>query len=220
MFHVRQAQEYCKGNFDVWDPKITTPPGLYLLSVLAKPVLGCDISSFRLVAAASLLGLFFVVFEIYSAQVSDDGSNGRNDLEGFAWHNALNIALFPPLFFFSGLYYTDIPSTLSVMLFWYLFQTSHKESWPPSGSQGLFLTFSGVISLLFRQTNIFWVAIFPAGITLVREVDRGHAVIRQSMYRRAEGFGDSLTSVIKTSWKHNVVYAPPVRQASLGGTPC
>lgn len=30
VFHVGQAQVYCAGNFSHWDPKITTPPGLYV----------------------------------------------------------------------------------------------------------------------------------------------------------------------------------------------
>ena len=34
VFHVRQTQHYCAGNWTVWDPKITTLPGLYLLSAL------------------------------------------------------------------------------------------------------------------------------------------------------------------------------------------
>jgi len=28
VFHVGQAQQYIRGNYFVWDPKITTPPGL------------------------------------------------------------------------------------------------------------------------------------------------------------------------------------------------
>lgn len=28
VFHVGQAQTYCDGRFNEWDPKITTPPGL------------------------------------------------------------------------------------------------------------------------------------------------------------------------------------------------
>jgi alpha-1,2-glucosyltransferase len=28
VFHIPQAQAYCSGRFDVWDPKLTTPPGL------------------------------------------------------------------------------------------------------------------------------------------------------------------------------------------------
>ena len=28
IFHVPQAQHYCRGDFLTWDPMITTPPGL------------------------------------------------------------------------------------------------------------------------------------------------------------------------------------------------
>ncbi|KAI9216013.1 DIE2/ALG10 family-domain-containing protein [Blastocladiella britannica] len=38
-FHVPQAQAYCAGRFDVWDPKLTTPPGLYWLTLaILRPV--------------------------------------------------------------------------------------------------------------------------------------------------------------------------------------
>ncbi|KAK7395308.1 hypothetical protein VNO78_15859 [Psophocarpus tetragonolobus] len=33
IFHIPQAQQYCKGNFGSWDPMITTPPGLYVFSL-------------------------------------------------------------------------------------------------------------------------------------------------------------------------------------------
>lgn len=33
IFHIPQAQQYCKGNFTKYDPKLTTPPGLYILSL-------------------------------------------------------------------------------------------------------------------------------------------------------------------------------------------
>ena len=29
-FHVRQTQQYCRGDYGAWDPKITTFPGLYV----------------------------------------------------------------------------------------------------------------------------------------------------------------------------------------------
>ena len=35
-FHVPQAQAYCKGDYWSWDPKITTPPGLYVGLHLAE----------------------------------------------------------------------------------------------------------------------------------------------------------------------------------------
>lgn len=28
VFHIPQAQAYCAGRYDIWDPKLTTPPGL------------------------------------------------------------------------------------------------------------------------------------------------------------------------------------------------
>lgn len=32
IFHVGQAQTYCRGQWTTWDPKLTTPPGLFGLS--------------------------------------------------------------------------------------------------------------------------------------------------------------------------------------------
>lgn len=133
-----------------------------------------------------------------------------------ARHSALNITLFPPLFFFSALYYTDVPSTLSVLLFYLYFLRSHHNETSPWLRIPL-LVVLGTVSLLFRQTNVFWVAIFPAGIVLVNELDRGHDVVRDSMHRRAEGFGDSITSIVKTSWKMGVLFDLSVRDAWIEG---
>ena len=36
-FHVPQAQAYCNGEWSTWDPKITTPPGLYISSDSRTP---------------------------------------------------------------------------------------------------------------------------------------------------------------------------------------
>ena len=32
-FHVTQSQAYCRGEWTTWDPKITTPPGLWVASI-------------------------------------------------------------------------------------------------------------------------------------------------------------------------------------------
>ena len=133
-----------------------------------------------------------------------------------ASHSALNIVLFPPLFFFSALYYTDIASTLSWTIFyWYFLRTLKTDGF--SLVEAVAQILLGVVSLSFRQTNIFWVAIAPAALKLMIELDQGHSVIKQSMYRRAEGFGDSTWSVAKTSWKMSVLYDPPVRDAFIEG---
>lgn len=44
IFHIPQAQRYCAGEYGSWDPKITTFPGLYLLSAGLQGIshLPCD----------------------------------------------------------------------------------------------------------------------------------------------------------------------------------
>ena len=158
-----------------------------------------------------MVALIGVLSSTYSQRRSDEQPvmSGRV-------HVALNIHLFPPLFFFSALYYTDVPSTLSVVAFYLFFLFAHRRELSP-WLQTPVLVLLGSISLLFRQTNIFWVAVFPAGVVLVNEVDRGHQVIKDSMLRRSEGFGDSLASVVRTSWKMEVVFDPSVRDAWIEG---
>ena len=34
-FHIGQTQQYCRGKFKEWDPKITTFPGLYFFGAIA-----------------------------------------------------------------------------------------------------------------------------------------------------------------------------------------
>ncbi|KAI5359751.1 putative alpha-2-glucosyltransferase Alg10 [Septoria linicola] len=211
VFHIPQAQHYCADRWHIWDSKLTTPPGLYLISYLARPLLGCNVTSLRAINAACLIALCIALAASYNVR------RNANDQKGYmskllAYHSSLNIALFPPLFFFSALYYTDIASTLSWMVFyWYFLRTLQAPKFSPVQASVQILL--GVISLSFRQTNIFWVAVAPLAIKLVAELDQGHNVVKQSMYRRAEGFGDSTWSVAKTSWKMNVVYDPPVRDA-------
>ena len=73
-------------------------------------------------------------------------------------HAVLNITSFPLLFFFSGLYYTDIASALVVLLTYDAFLHKRRSA--------VFLI--GTASLWFRQTNIFWVSIFVGGLDAVR----------------------------------------------------
>ena len=159
-----------------------------------------------------MIALIGVLASTYSRRQRDE----QNPLS-VRLHHALNITLFPPLFFFSALYYTDVPSTLSVVAFYLFFLHSYRSgisSW--LRTPGLILL--GSISLSFRQTNIFWVAVFPAGVVLVNELDRGHQVIKGSMLRRSEGFGDSMKSIVRTSWKMEVIFDLSVRDAWIEGT--
>ena len=59
VFHIRQAQTYCTGNFIQWDPKITTPPGIYIVSLLLRFQRVCSIELLRNTNAFLLcIGLF------------------------------------------------------------------------------------------------------------------------------------------------------------------
>jgi len=40
IFHVPQAQAYCRGDFSYWDNKITTPPGLYSPDMFGRGLMG------------------------------------------------------------------------------------------------------------------------------------------------------------------------------------
>ncbi|KAK1074498.1 glucosyltransferase [Friedmanniomyces endolithicus] len=229
VFHVRQAQHYCQGHFDVWDPKITTPPGLYLLSYVFSRLesfqeyiglsnlrlvpLDCSITGLRALNAVGLILLLLVVRLSYLQRASSETSAHHSLFD----HSALNIALFPPLFFFSALYYTDVWSALSVLASFCFLTTAYRDKYG-HWKRGVGLLALGLVSLMFRQTNIFWVTAFPAGLVLVKELDRGHEAIRNSMHRRTQGFGDSLYSIAKTSWKMAVIYDPPVRDAQVNGT--
>lgn len=65
-----------------------------------------------------------------------------------AAHTAVNIALFPLLFFFAGLYYTDVYSTIFVLasyMFWLQGRTWYSAAMSCGG-------------LWFRQTNVLWTA--------------------------------------------------------------
>lgn len=154
IFHIPQAQKYCLGNFKHWDPKITTPPGLYLLSVgLLSPlswffpqVSECALYHLRSINLLFAFGNLYLCFAILQKLNSSQ--------KDFGWWrcalNALTLSQFPPLYFFTFLYYTDAGSTFTILLSYLL--ALHKSH---------FLAASiGAFAVLFRQTNIIWVAFF------------------------------------------------------------
>ncbi|KAF5906796.1 putative Dol-P-Glc:Glc(2)Man(9)GlcNAc(2)-PP-Dol alpha-1,2-glucosyltransferase, partial [Clarias magur] len=72
IFHVPQAQKYCDGKFNEWDPMITTLPGLYLLSVgVIKPVMWlvgwtgsavCSTAMLRFINVLFNCGNFYILY--------------------------------------------------------------------------------------------------------------------------------------------------------------
>lgn len=166
IFHVPQAQKYCHGRFNEWDPMITTLPGLYLVSVgIIKPVVRladltgavvCSTAMLRFINllfnCGNLYLLYLLVCKLHQREKTRTTS--RRIL------SALSLSTFPVLYFFNFLYYTDAGSTFFI-LFAYLMTLygCHKAS-----------ACLGVCAVLFRQTNVVWVA-FCAATVLAAKMD-------------------------------------------------
>jgi alpha-1,2-glucosyltransferase len=184
VFHVGQAQTYWAGNWTQWDPKITTPPGLYIWSYLICAGLLLVRGSPENVGASELRATNVVAAALVMPwrlqTLLDLLRKERNTRPSGAWisHTVLNICLFPPLLFFSALYYTDILALLAVVeaYIWDVNRserTGTKKSWFAALSANVSLQSTGFLvvglaALVVRQTNIFWVAVFMGGLQAVR----------------------------------------------------
>lgn len=166
IFHVPQAQKYCDGKFSEWDPMITTLPGLYLVSVgVIKPLMWLAGWTGKVVCSTGMLrfinllfncgNLYLLYLIIYKLHLKDKARAAMRRVL-----SALCLSTFPVLYFFTFLYYTDAGSTFFA-LFAYLMSLygSHKVA-------GLL----GCCAILFRQTNIIWVA-FCAGTVVTQKLD-------------------------------------------------
>ncbi|XP_058761135.1 dol-P-Glc:Glc(2)Man(9)GlcNAc(2)-PP-Dol alpha-1,2-glucosyltransferase [Vicia villosa] len=164
IFHIPQAQQYCKGNFGSWDPMITTPPGLYYLSLahIASlfPGLYCveAASSFLDVCSASILrsinGFLAITCSIIIYDIIIHLKPTLGDRK--AMLHAVVLSLYPLHWFFTFLYYTDVASVTAVLA---MYLASLKKNYWLSALVGAF-------AVVVRQTNIIWV-LFVACIGII-----------------------------------------------------
>ncbi|KAI1348204.1 DIE2/ALG10 family-domain-containing protein [Xylaria sp. FL0043] len=172
VFHIPQTQVYCQERYFEWDDKITTPPGLYISTIIFNQLLQlpCSIHNLRSfnVVVVSCISVLALVCRAHLTQPS-----GKPDIERQVTVRdivtAINISLFPVLFFFSGLYYTDPSSTLIVLLAYanHLTRVGTKQ---PSLLNDVYCLALGFITLTFRQTNIFWVVVYMGGLEVVHAI--------------------------------------------------
>ncbi|KAI3397358.1 hypothetical protein diail_10808 [Diaporthe ilicicola] len=221
VFHIPQAQKYCQAKWLEWDDKITTPPGLYAVSVLIHRGLWfmngrCSETSLRMTNWVAIIALTFTAMDCRRLIESRLGGQGErrprtSSLSFHAVHTGMNIGLFPLLFFFSALYYTDVFSTLTVLL---AFQ-NHLERVSPRGRSWLndfFVVFLGVVALFMRQTNVFWVVVFMGGLEAVEAAKAVPAVRSQSPDQ-----GDLMAKIRYSAWRSSLgeIHDPALDQASL-----
>lgn len=164
IFHAPQAAALCRGHL-VHDPKITTPPGLYYLTLVyryAGTFLNWDtdcskLSTVRGVPFAALLALpmlldaylnrSLVSLSVYTPQ--------------YRALVVLAVATVPPLFFFAFLYYTDVPSTVLMLVSLMMVERRNH----------LMASLVGAVAITVRQNNVIWVA-FALGQALLMELRR------------------------------------------------
>ncbi|KZC14819.1 PREDICTED: putative Dol-P-Glc:Glc(2)Man(9)GlcNAc(2)-PP-Dol alpha-1,2-glucosyltransferase [Dufourea novaeangliae] len=182
VFHVPQTLQYCAGNFTQWDPKITTLPGLYLLTTLVlSPLNLCNLFYMRCINLLGTIVNFYLAYNIIK-QISIKYQTQR-------WNNwmkltvASNIMLFPPLFFWHFLYYTDIVSVNAVLLMFLLHLRRKFEM----------AAFIGLLSILIRQTNIIWVAFVT--------VERAFDLLDQKLLKSITQEEYSSFTYLKLLWK-------------------
>ncbi|KAI8896246.1 alpha-2-glucosyltransferase Alg10 [Globomyces pollinis-pini] len=150
VFHIPQTIKYLMGNFS-WDPKITTPPGLYLFVLGFKSMLDFIQpfhQSFQLwfkmidwhsPTTLRVINIIFGLLTMYLIQKIIK-LNKNSHFEAFI------ISLFPISFFFNQLFYTDSGSTFFVMLSYY--HARHQNYFTSA--------FASLISIWFRQNNVIW----------------------------------------------------------------
>lgn len=192
------------------------------MSRFLQPLIGCEIGSLRFLNSVVLCAVVPLCYGILRTQRArqsssqDDHQDGKkpkqpsgkqDQTQLIDAHSALNIGLFPPLFFFAALYYTDVLSTMLVLCTY----GSRLRSHPKSRSvAGMILTATiGFVALWFRQTNIFWVAICPAGLDVIESFkDDREAVVCSDR--------DSY-QVLRQSWSGAKIYDCAIQDAGPRG---
>lgn len=145
LFHIPQGVAFCQQNFTRWDPKITTLPGLYLASSV-YPFLNVECNSYNLRLinlVSSCVNLMIFAYLLKFIYGSNTGSQFKVILQ------AVNLAILPPLYFFSFVYYTDTLSLLTLLIFTIMSLVFKSY---------LLVFVFGAVSVLMRQTNVVWVA--------------------------------------------------------------
>ena len=114
IFHIPQAQKYCRYEYFRWDPKITTYPGLYVISSLMYKLMQkeCSIDSLRFVNVLTSL-LFYIILTICYSKLWTQKVTNKDTTSALDIMIPLFLYIYPINSFYYFLYYTDTMS-----MFW------------------------------------------------------------------------------------------------------
>lgn len=163
-FHLGQTLTYLQNDWLIWDNKITTPPGLYILGYIWVNLFNWINSNWSKLTLTRLLNMFggIVIFPLVT-------------LRPLFLFNAIGfwpitLMCTPLMVTYYYLYYTDVWSTIFIIQSLTLALTlpfgERKSIWASA--------FCGGLSCLFRQTNIIWV-----GFILIITLERRAAITKQ-----------------------------------------
>ena len=223
VFHIPQAQAYWAGSWKTWDPKITTPPGLYIHSYLLTKLFAIfgkrELSVRQLRISVEVLLMFMPIFLLRCHPRYHSYKQWSPTLLSQIVHANLNIMLCPLLFFFSALYYTDVLSASAVTeaYRWHVFLESKEgrgsylfsrlSAGAVSAICRMVIFLLGLFAMLCRQTNVFWVAVFLGGLQAVR-----------TLTASSHPNSSIVTQKGPVSVNSNKVFDPPMQDAAIEGT--
>ncbi|KAG0684241.1 glucosyltransferase [Pichia californica] len=186
IFHYPQFKKIFRGDYKSWNPKITTPPGLYYLTLIYTKIfkIECTLENMRFF---NYIGGLFLIAMIILIRL-------KSQNPGFT---TAAIFLNPLLSVFYSLFYTDVWASAIVVAAYAVIV------YKPFGNYFLTSVLSasiGLISLTFRQTNIIWCVFLLAALIDSKVKD-------EDLYKYEEGIEDPLT-FIKTAFKNIVICIP------------
>ena len=151
IFHVPQAQAYWAGNWTVYDPKITTPPGLYGFSHAINCVLVTAIRHDPVQTTKDLRTTSSIFLVLLYLTLRHFRNMKQRVEETSILTPELNVVLFPLSYvcWAQGQTFSSITAKV-------FFRCSYVAL--------------GIAAITTRQTNVFWVAIFMGGLQLIRTV--------------------------------------------------
>ena len=175
IFHVPQAQRFCSHDFNYYDPKITTPPGLYILSLLLyrsirlipNSLVKCSTTFLRCTNGIISLGILPMLYllrsELYpppkrrrSGRITRGNSiNGTDqEIEINRLHSLHSTVIFmyPISAFFYALYYTDSAALLMFLTTYYMSLLETHQEGETSASSSPVLSIISKITLLLSSS--------------------------------------------------------------------
>lgn len=190
LFHIPQGILYCNLNFTHWDNKITTLPGLYLISTAFTriPILKCDDYNLRL---TNLVASTFNIYLFWRISQRIDGRKLKNIVQ------SLNLTLLPPLYFFSHLYYTDVLSVTFILIFIKI-MLDYESNFP--------LLIAGFLAILMRQTNVVWIAMVFGELILELLVKSYYITLETSKIRRNVNYNNFKSKLNKQLFNVYEIY--------------